>query len=113
MRVEESYRQAGASRLLLDDVMSKTVTVDGKERKVFVFAYNMRGFDSSFLLTELYKMGYKIVKVLSQGAKFLSFECNNIVFKDSLNFFNMALEKLPATFNLQEMHKGFFAYSWI
>ena len=25
----------------------------------------------------------------------------------------MALEKLPATFNLQELHKGFFAYSWI
>ena len=25
----------------------------------------------------------------------------------------MALEKLPATFNLQELHKGFFAYLWI
>ena len=25
----------------------------------------------------------------------------------------MALEKLPATFNLQELHKGFFVYSWI
>ena len=47
--VEESYRQAGTSRQLLDDVMSKTVTEDGKERKVFVFAHNMRGFDSSFL----------------------------------------------------------------
>lgn len=29
--VEESYRQAGTSRRLLDDVMSKTVTEDGKE----------------------------------------------------------------------------------
>lgn len=67
----------------------------------------------SFILTELYKIGYKIFKVLSQGAKFLSFECNNMVFRDSLNFFNMALEILPTTFNLQEMHKGFFAYSWI
>ena len=36
-----------------------------------------------------------------------------MVFRDSLKFFNMALEKLPATFNLQEMYKGFFAYSWI
>ena len=25
----------------------------------------------------------------------------------------MALEKLPASFNLTETHKGFFAYSWI
>lgn len=36
-----------------------------------------------------------------------------MVFRDSLKFFNMTLEKLPATFNLQEMYKGFFAYSWI
>lgn len=53
--------------------MANTVTDDGKERKVYVYAHNMRGFDSSFILTVLYKMGYKIVKVLSQGGKFLSF----------------------------------------
>ena len=47
------------------------------------------------------------------GAKYLSFEYGNLIFRDSLNFFNMALEKLPATFNLQELHKGFFVYSWI
>lgn len=113
VEVEESYRQAGMAWQLLEDVMRQTVTEDGKERKVFVYAHNMTGFDSSFILTELYKMGYKIVKVLSKGAKFLSFECNNMVFRDSLDFFNMALENLPATFDLQEMHKGLFAYSWI
>lgn len=73
----------------------------------------MRGFDSSFILHALYDLGYKVVKVLSVGAKYLSFECSNLIFRDSLNFFNMALEKLPATFNLQELHKGFFPYSWI
>ena len=36
-----------------------------------------------------------------------------MVFRDSLNFFNMALEELPATFHLQELHKGFLPYSWI
>ena len=36
-----------------------------------------------------------------------------MVFRDLLNFFNMALEKLQATFNLEEAHKGFFAYDWI
>ena len=30
-----------------------------------------------------------------------------------MNFFNMALEKLSSTFNLQELHKGFFPYAWI
>ena len=36
-----------------------------------------------------------------------------MVFWDLLNFFNMALEKLPATFNMEEAHKAFFAYDWI
>ena len=51
--------------------------------------------------------------MLSMGAKFLSFQCGNMIFRDSLNFFNMPLERLPATFNLTEAHKGFFLYSYI
>ena len=110
---EGSYREAGTALEMLQDVLAKTVTEDGKERKVFVFAHNMRGFDSSFILNVLYGMEYKIVKVLSMGAKFLLFECGDMVFRDSLNFFNMPLEKLPGTFKLQEAQKGFFAYDWI
>ena len=108
-----SYWEAATATDLLHDAQARTVTEDGKERKVHVYAHNMRGFDSSFILHGLYHLGYKVVKVLSVGAKYLSFECGNLIFRDSLNFFNMALEKLPATFNLQELHKGFFAYSWI
>ena len=110
---EGSYREAGTALELLQDVMSKTVTEDHKERKVFVYAHNMRGFDSSFIFKVLYRMGYKVVKLLSIGAKFLSFECGDMVFRDSLNFFNIPLEKLPGTFNLEEAHTGFFAYDWI
>lgn len=44
--VEKSYRQAGMAWQLLDDVMRQTVTEDGKERKVFLYVHNMRGFDS-------------------------------------------------------------------
>lgn len=110
---EGSYREAGTAVEMLMDVMANTMTEEGKERKVFVYAHNMRGFDSSFILAVLYDMGYKIDRILSTGAKYLSFECGNMVFRDSLNFFNMALERLPGTFNLTETHKGFFAYSWI
>ena len=93
--------------------MAHTITEEHEERRVYVFAHNMRGFDSSFILNVLYGLGYKIVKILSMGAKYLSFQCGDMVFRDSLNFFNMPLEKLPATFNLKETHKGFFAYDWI
>ena len=113
MNVEGSYCEAGKAADMLDDVMSKTVTSNFKERKVFVFAHNIRGFDSSFILQLLYSKGYKVEKVLSMGAKFLSFQCGNIIFRDSLKFFNMPLEQLLSTFNLMEAHKGFFPYSWI
>ena len=113
VNVEGSYPEAGKASDMLEDVMAKTVTAEMTERKVFVFSHNMRGFDSSFILQLLYDKGYKVEKVLSMGAKFLSFQCRNVIFWDSLNFFNMPLERLPATFNLKEAHKCFFPYSYI
>ena len=113
VNVPQSYREAGKATDMLDDVMAKTVTADMQERQVFVFAHNMRGFDSSFILQLLYDKGYQVEKILSMGAKFLSFQCGNLIFRDSLNFFSMPLERLPGTFNLQEAHKGFFPYSYI
>ena len=108
-----SYQVAGKAVDMLDDVLAHTKTENDEERQVFVFAHNMRGFDSSFILQHLYKKGIAAEKVLSMGAKYLSFQCGNIIFRDSLNFFNMPLDRLPSTFNLQEAHKGFFPYSWI
>lgn len=113
MNVPNSYREAGKAADMLDDVMAKTITSQQEERQVFVFAHNMRGFDSSFILQLPYDKGYQVEKILSMGAKFLSFQCGNVIFRDSLNFFSMPLERLPATFNLQEAHKGFFPYSYI
>ena len=57
VNVEGSYREAGKASDMLEDVMSKTVTAEMKERKVFVFAHNMHGFDSSFILQLLYDKG--------------------------------------------------------
>lgn len=54
---------------------------------MFVYAHNMRGFDSSFILGVLHDMGYKIARVLSMGAKYLSFECGNMVFRYFFEFF--------------------------
>ena len=54
VNVPRSYREAGKASDMLDDVMSKTITCNDEERQVFVFAHNMRGFDSSFILQLLY-----------------------------------------------------------
>lgn len=108
---EDSYHEKATVKEVLEDAFAKTM-FDGQERKVFVYAHNMRGFDGTFFQEGLYDMGFSIDKILNQGAKALSFECGNLIFRDSLNFFSMSLEKLPATFNLSELQKRFFPYSW-
>ena len=49
---------------------------------------------------------------LTVGAKILYFESGDLMFKGSLNFFAMRLEKFPATFNLTELHKGWFPHAF-
>ena len=71
---------------------------DVRPRKVITFFHNLRGFDGNFLLKALYDQGRAVEKPLTQGAKILSFECGNLIFKDSLNFFAMPLERFPSTF---------------
>ena len=94
--------------------MMKSKTVfEGEEREVFCFAHNLRAFDGMFIQEELYRQGHTIHSILNQGAKYLSFQCENLIFRDSMNFFSMALEKLSATFNLKELHKEFFPYGMI
>ncbi|CAH3024367.1 unnamed protein product [Porites evermanni] len=72
----------------------------------------MRGFDGNFILEALYDQGRAVEKPLTQGAKILYFESGNLIFKNPMNFFAMALEKFPATFNLRELHKGFFPHAF-
>ena len=85
---------------------------DERPRKVITFFHNMRGFDGNFVLEALYDQGRAVEKPLTQGAKILYFESGNLIFKDSMNFFAMALENFPATFNLRELHKGFFPHAF-
>ena len=108
----EDYQEAATIHEFLTAMKAKT-NFEGEEREVYCYAHNLRAFDGLFIQEELYNQGYTLENILNQGAKYLSFRCENLIFRDSMNFFNMALEKLSSTFNLQELHKGFFPYSWI
>ena len=85
---------------------------DVRPRKVITIFHNLRGFDGNFLLKALYDQGHAVEKPLTEGAKILSFECGNLIFKDSLNFFAIPLERFPSTFNLTELHKGYFPHAF-
>ena len=62
-----SYREAGKAAEMMADVIDRTTDENGEPRQVFVFAHNMRGFDSSFILQG--KNGLNIFSQLSKIAK--------------------------------------------
>ena len=112
LREPEDYHEVTTIKAFLEAMNAKT-NYEGKERDVYCFAHNLRAFDGMFIQAELYDQGVTIHSILNQGAKYLSFQCGNLIFRDSMNFFSMPLEKLSATFNLKELHKGFFPYGMI
>lgn len=50
---EDSYHEKATVKEFLEDAFAKTM-VNGQERKVFVYAHNMRGFDGTFFQEGLY-----------------------------------------------------------
>ena len=79
--------------------------------KLTVLAHNSQGFDSYLILDELYRQ-YVVPDQVVNGAKIMSLSINggNIVFKDSLCFFQMPLSAFPKAFGLVEHKKGFFPH---
>ena len=73
--------------------------------KLTVLAHNSQGFDSYLILDELYRQ-YVVPEQVVNGAKIFSLSINgrDIVFKDSLCFFQMPLSAFPKAFGLVE-HK--------
>ena len=94
----------------LDDLTE--VEDNEKERDIHVFFHNMKGFDATFSMDELYKQQREVVNQLTVGAKVLHFQSGTIHFKDSMCFLPFALEKFPATFHLTELKKGFFCHKF-
>ena len=74
-------------------------------------AHNAKAYDSYFLLNHLVSIGIT-PQVILNGGKIISLKTLDpkIEVKDSLNFFQMSLSKLPKTFGLKELKKGYFPH---
>ena len=78
-------------------------------RHVIAIAHNFQGYDSYFILEELYKQCV-CPKQIVNGAKILSMSLDHIKFIDSMAFLQMSLASFTKAFGLQELKKGFFPH---
>lgn len=84
---------------------------DPKHKGYTVLAHNLKGFDGQFILRWLLEKGHTPT-VIPQGSKLMciQFTTLQMTFIDSFNFLPMALSKLPKTFGLSELVKGYFPH---
>ena len=76
-------------------------------------AHNFQGYDGYFIQNYLNENNVKY-EVILRGAKILSMVVPmfNIKFIDTLNFFPISLGKLPQTFGMDELCKGYFPHKF-
>ena len=82
-------------------------------RNTTVLAHNAKSYDGYFLLEYLIKNSIIPDKLLFNGSKIMYMEVGrglNIRLIDSLNFLPMKLAKMPETFGLTELCKGYFPH---
>lgn len=82
-----------------------------KHSTIYALAHNL-AFDAHFSLQYIYSQLSTLSRaptLIMQGSKIYKLTFNNITFIDSLNFLNMKLADLPATFGLTTV-KGWFPH---
>jgi hypothetical protein len=84
------------------------------DNKEFIwFAHNASGFDSQFVLEEIYKHILPTdtaLSIIKNGGKILELKFASFIIRDSACFLPMPLSQFPAAFNIQELKKGKFSF---
>jgi hypothetical protein len=87
------------------------------KNKVFIaIAHNMKSYDGFFLMDYIIKNLLPTdnpPEILLNGSKLLVIKFMSIKIIDSINFIPMALAKMPKTFGLVELKKGYFPHFFI
>ena len=81
-----------------------------QHKGITAIVHNFKGYDGQFILNHIIKVGLKLPKLIMNGNNIMKLELNGVRLIDSFNFMNFALAKFPATFDLQEMKKGYFPH---
>ncbi|RWR98736.1 hypothetical protein B4U79_14721, partial [Dinothrombium tinctorium] len=109
----ERYWGYDCIKKFCDDIYGE-IAPKAEEAKanVYVFAHNAKGFDSHFILRDLFSREFTTKpEIIMVGNKILKLDIGNIRFMDSLCIFQQPLDKLPKAYGLSEI-KGFFPHEF-
>lgn len=79
-------------------------------KSLFILSHNGGPFDHQFLLNYILTKTDLTPELIMRGTKIILMAVENISFLDSINYFPMALAKLPKAFELEELKKGYFPH---
>ena len=96
---------------VIEKFLEYILNVRKNYKQVIVIAHNGQAYDHQFILNYVLQKTSLNPELLMRGTKIILMEIGNVKFLDSLNYFPMALSKLPKAFNLpSELKKGYFPH---
>ncbi|XP_031348773.1 uncharacterized protein LOC116174886 [Photinus pyralis] len=104
------FRQKILTADVIPTFMVHILNMRKKFKNIIVVAHNGGGFDHQFILNYVLTQTDLKPDLIMRGTKLISMMLENIKFLDSLNYFQMALSKLPKVFGLKELKKGYFPH---
>lgn len=88
--------------------------IKDKFKRIILLAHNSQKYDSHFILKYMYMNSeswrLREESLIINGTKILHIKVGRYSFIDSLNFFNVALSKLPEMFSLTNNSKGHYPH---
>lgn len=101
-----------------DDIIEKFMKflgcINEKFREVIIISHNGQKYDMHFILKYMYshisEWPLREESLIMNGTKILRIKIGRYSFIDSINFFNVALSKLPGMFSFENHSKGFYPH---
>ncbi len=107
---QRSFTVRTAPKSFLEYLENLVMVEADEARDVIVVSHNFKGYDSMFILQQLFKEHRTVTDQINVSTNVLSLRTGYLKFIDSLCFLPFPLASFPATFGLEELRKGFFPH---
>lgn len=105
------FRTTIKKKNVISDFLAYILTQRKIFKNIIVVAHNGQAYDHQFILNHILENTSLKPELIMRGTKIILMILENIKFLDSLNYFPMALSKLPKAFDLPPvLKKGYFPH---